>query len=393
MRKTVFLLLHLMIACNLAVLDAQVRVALRLDESRKPVWGFAQLCDKKNNCGLAAGELSKMSRGHEGLLVKVTRVGKDFYLTVDTNQDGDLAGERKTFLRNSGTVRIVIRKQIAARRYALLPFEIEHEAPEEKGDTTDQFFLRPAYVASGTLTYKKCASSVSVFDMNLDGRFTSADSDRGTNLQIDKNNDGKFWGKEENIHTAEIVGFCGQNFLVTSLSNRSLVLMPTDLRLAKVGESVPDFSIALLTGQVISANGLKGKHYVLDFWASWCVPCVRSLPQIELIKEEFDPISVFSVNVDKPARRGIAWKIVQDIGIHEFTAIRGLGNNDPVWKIFGGASSNRLVIPLYVLIDKDSVVRYAGNGGENLIALKREIEKLVSNSRFVGMNVGTVGAL
>lgn len=384
MKKTVFLSLYLAIAANLTVLDAQVTVAVRRAQSSTPLPGMTLFCDKNYNCGLAAAKPSKVSLGDKDLLLKVSRAGNDFYLIIDKNQNGSLADDGRVFLRNSASVSVAIRKRVAARRYEFLPFEIVHEAPDEQGAAVDHFVLRPRYVASGTLTYAKCTSRLSLVDMNFDGRFTAADSDRGTNLRIDKNNDGKFWGKDEHIKTAEIVAFCGQNFLVTSLSNRSMVLAPTNLRLAKVSEPVPDFSIALLNGQVISPVSLKGKHYVLDFWASWCVPCVKNLPQIKSVKKEYGSLSVFSVNVDRVSRRGMAQKIIDDTGVKEFTAIRGLGDNDPLWKTFGGANLNRLAIPLYVLIDNEAVVRYAGDGGEELTELKREISKLLSSSRFEG---------
>ncbi|HUR98270.1 MAG TPA: hypothetical protein VMZ26_09430, partial [Pyrinomonadaceae bacterium] len=72
------------------------------------------------------------------------------------------------------------------------------------------------------------------------------------------------------------------------------------------------------------------------------------------------------------------------VGIRDFSAVRGMGNADHLWKTFGGANSNRLAIPLYVLIDKNSVIRYAGDGGEQLAELKREIGKVLSAGEPVG---------
>jgi thiol-disulfide isomerase/thioredoxin len=376
-KNLLFALIALLVSVGIA--DAQVRVALRLDESRKPLWGFYQLCDEKYNCGLAADDQSKVSLG-EGLLLKISRTGKDFNVVVDTNQNRSLADERTTLLRHSGAITVGIRKRLAAKRYMFMPFELQHEPPDEQGDTTDRFILRPRYVVSGTLTYGRCRSRISLFDINLDGKVTSADSERGTNLQIDRNNDGKFYGKEENRKSTEIIDFCGQNFLVTSLSSRLMTLTPTSLRVARVGEPVPDFSLALLDGQVVTAASLKGKYYVLDFWASWCIPCVKSLSEVKSIREAYPSVSVFSVNVDSPVRRRLAEQIVEDKGITDFTAIRGSGDDDTLWKRFGGASSNGLAIPLYVVIDKSSVIRYVGNGGEELTELKRELNKLLSTS-------------
>ncbi|HUR97957.1 MAG TPA: TlpA disulfide reductase family protein, partial [Pyrinomonadaceae bacterium] len=353
----VFLLLCLTLEA-LTIVHAQVTVVLRREQTADGLPGTVLLCDKSYSCGLASAQQSKTSPDDKDVLVKISRAGKDFNVLFDSNQNGSLADERTVLLRSAGSVRIGIRKRVSAKRFESLPFEIVHNPPDAEEKDVDQFLLRPAYVAAGTLTYAKCKSRIALLDMDFDGKVTSADASRGTNFRIDRNNDGKYWGKEEHKKTDEIVEFCGQNFLVTALSNRALVLTATNLQLAKVNELVPDFSFSLLNGRVINSAGLKGKPYVLDFWASWCVPCVKNLPQIKSV-EEHDSIAVFSLNVDKPAERGKAQKIIEDVGIRDFSAVRGMGNADHLWKTFGGANSNRLAIPLYVLIDKNSVIRYA----------------------------------
>ena len=371
-------MLFLAITGHLITSHAQVRVALKLDSPKGPLPGNALFCDKNYRCGLPAGELTKVSTDETRLLVKVVRARAGFYLLVDTNQNRKLSDEKRVFLRHSGTVQVSIRKQLGPKRFAVRPYEIVHEEADLKAEAIDQFVLYPKYVASGVMRYNECKAPVSLLDMDFDGRFTLKDSDRGSNLRIDKNNDGRFWGKEEHLRAAEIVEYCGQRFLVTSLSGESLTLTPTTLRLAKLNEEPPDFSLVLMNGKVISGVSLKGSAYILDFWASWCAPCVKNLAQIVSIKQEYASMTVYSVNVDKRSRRPLAEKIIKDAGIEEFTSIRGLGNGDPLWKTFGSTNSNRLAIPLYVLVDKDSIIRYAGDGGDSLQELRQEIRKVLS---------------
>lgn len=374
MMRTVLLVLGLAIAGHFAGSSAQIRVPLRLEESPQPLPGRILLCDKGTKCGLDPDVRSKV--GSNPLLVRVSRNGKDFRLLADTNQNGSLADSKPIRLTNSGSVSILVHKRGAGKRYAVLPYDVVHEPPE--GDSkTDHFVLRPRYVGAGTLAMGKCRSRISLVDMDLDGRFSLADSDAGSNLRIDRNGDGRFWGKEEHVRSAEIVEYCGQNLLVASLTNRLLVLRPTKLKVAKVDEPVPGFSIALLTGRTISSDNLKGNAYVLDFWASWCAPCVKNLPQIVSIRKQYRSVSVFSVNVDRRARAGTARKIIDGAGMFDFSAIRGLGSSDPLWKTFGSSAGNRLAIPLYVLVDKDSKVRYAGSGGDGLVELKVAIDRLL----------------
>ena len=113
---------------------------------------------------------------------------------------------------------------------------------------------------------------------------------------------------------------------------------------------------------------------LVDFWASWCAPCVGSLPDIKKLRDELKgSADVFSINVDKSERRSLAENIIRDNDLGAFSSIRGRGEDDPVWRSFGGANQNHLAIPLYVLIDKDGVVRYSGNGGQDLVDLAGDI--------------------
>lgn len=373
--NTTSLIIAIVIASAMAS-AAQVRVPLALDKTAKNEPGIVLFCDKQYRCGLFGNETAKDDLvGGEKIKVKVERVNTDFYFWIDSNRNNSLTDEKRLLIKNGGAVEVGIRKRIKTGRPVYLPFEIKHSFANDGGKQIDTFFFHAVYVAAGTLKYRNCSAKIALSDMDQDGSFGQSDSARGTNLKVDRNNDGKFWGRGEFNRSEEIFEFCGKNFLVSRIGNSFIDFTPTNLRIAKVGETVPAFSITLTDGTRLTDKSLSGKTYVMDFWASWCIPCVKNLPKINELKKRYaGRIDVISINVDTQKRRALANKIIKDYGLSDISAVRGLGDKDPLWKVFGGANQNKLTIPLYVLVDEKGIVRYADSGGEGLSDLTVKID-------------------
>jgi cytochrome c biogenesis protein CcmG, thiol:disulfide interchange protein DsbE len=93
----------------------------------------------------------------------------------------------------------------------------------------------------------------------------------------------------------------------------------------KVGAAAPAFSLPRLEGSgKLSLSALRGKAVVLNFWASWCVPCKSEAPVIEQLWRQYKGRDVVFVGVDtndatSDARRfvsthGITYPVVVDKG-------------------------------------------------------------------------------
>lgn len=68
-----------------------------------------------------------------------------------------------------------------------------------------------------------------------------------------------------------------------------------------VGDTAPNFTVKTLNGAEISPHNFNGKVLVLNFWASWCGPCVQEMPSLVEFQKMFEPrgVVVLGINVDR----------------------------------------------------------------------------------------------
>ena len=65
----------------------------------------------------------------------------------------------------------------------------------------------------------------------------------------------------------------------------------------KEGVQAPDFTGELIDGTSIRLSELQGKPVIINFWATWCGPCVKEMPAFERLKDDFgDKIGIIAVN-------------------------------------------------------------------------------------------------
>lgn len=71
----------------------------------------------------------------------------------------------------------------------------------------------------------------------------------------------------------------------------------------KGAATAPSFALPTATGSV-SLDSLRGKVVLVDFWASWCVPCKSSFPWMSAMQQRYGPkgLTIVAINVDKSRR-------------------------------------------------------------------------------------------
>ncbi len=98
---------------------------------------------------------------------------------------------------------------------------------------------------------------------------------------------------------------------------------------AVAGAAAPAVSLTTLDGKTASFADYAGKVVLLNFWATWCVPCVEEMPALERLQKRFggEGLAVVSINVDPEDNLAAVKEFVANNGI-SFTVLR-----DPEFKL------------------------------------------------------------
>lgn len=170
-------------------------------------------------------------------------------------------------------------------------------------------------------------------------------------------------------HEGKEYGFCSLKCAKAFDADPAAYVPPVFPRAA------PEFALTGLDGSLVSKSQLQGSVVLLDFWATWCVPCTRSMPELEALHSKYAArgFKVVGVSIDEgasaPAKvkkflraRGITYPIAIDSG------------KAPVWDAYRVKA-----VPAAFLLDREGRIIAQWTGAPpDLRQLESKLESLLA---------------
>lgn len=125
-------------------------------------------------------------------------------------------------------------------------------------------------------------------------------------------------------------------------------------------ELAPDFTLMNLDGDFTTLSDLRGNVVVIDFWATWCSPCLKSFPNLHGVVErnKDEGVVLLLVSLDKTAKRARNY-LVENGYATDNVLWESLDASREVKDLFGVVG-----IPRTFIIDREGFIQHTGHPGD-----------------------------
>lgn len=323
--------------------------------------------------------------------------GKDAVLYIDSNGNGDMTddkaadwapkktknkeGAELTQYNGGGTIEIKYDDTTLPAHLGMYRFDKTDPARAQLKDVV-LYYADYAYEGELALGDKKYRVMVADDMATGDFRGKKDGKSSGVRLLIDVNGNQKFDVRGETFDIREPFNIGGTTYQITDVSpsGAKFNVGKSDKQVAEialppdhsVGKKITGFEAKTMDGKAISfPSSYKGKIVMIDFWATWCRPCMDEVPNLAKVYDELHPkgFEILGISLDQ---KDAEEKIKKVTGEHKMT-----------WpQVYDGKFWSAEIADMYVIKSIPAAFLVDGDTGEILAdtrglrgeALKKTVE-------------------
>jgi peroxiredoxin len=144
-----------------------------------------------------------------------------------------------------------------------------------------------------------------------------------------------------------------------------------------INDAAPNFTVEMLDAKKIALSDLKGKVVLLNYWATWCAPCLMEFAQIPTkILEKFKDKKFVFIPISIGESKEIVKQKMSEMRKYGVTFNVGIDPSKKIWNEYATGA-----IPKSFVIDQNGIIKYVsiGNADGSVDKLAKEISNLLAN--------------
>lgn len=142
---------------------------------------------------------------------------------------------------------------------------------------------------------------------------------------------------------------------------------------AEAPQDAPSFSVRDLSGKTVSLEEYRGKVVLLDFWATWCSPCVASMPKLQKLHAKYAAkgFAVVGVAIDEGGAKTVAPVVAKRKVTYPV-----LLATEPTWKAYDVKT-----LPALFLVDRQGRIVKRFGGATPHRVIEKEVRRVVEEGQ------------